>query len=221
MDPAQDAPAAPAAAPVAPPQRAGWGRHLALLLVVLALVGLDLWSKSAVFGWLDSPEGLAEVGRNEMGRIRYRVFDTEWLGFMLNLNYGAAFGQGAGAQGVLVGGRCLAILFLTVLIWRTPVRQRVYLASLVLILSGALGNLYDNLFFEPHPRLSGYLEGRDLGPVRDFIDVYFTAWDWHFPTFNVADSCITVGAVLLLLSGFFSSSSEEANQGSSASVTEA
>ena len=37
--------------------------------------------------------------------------------------------------------------------------------------------------------------------MRDFIDVYFYGWDWHFPTFNIADSCITVGAILLLLSG--------------------
>jgi signal peptidase II len=39
--------------------------------------------------------------------------------------------------------------------------------------------------------------------VRDFIDVYFAAFDWHFPTFNVADSCITVGAVLLLGTSLF------------------
>ena len=39
--------------------------------------------------------------------------------------------------------------------------------------------------------------------MRDFIDVYFSRWDWHFPTFNVADSCITVGAVLLFVSSFF------------------
>jgi signal peptidase II len=46
------------------------------------------------------------------------------------------------------------------------------------------------------------------GSVRDFIDVYTPQWrdtlPWgsHFPTFNVADSCISVGAVLLLLTGF-------------------
>ena len=37
--------------------------------------------------------------------------------------------------------------------------------------------------------------------MRDFIHVYFERWDYHFPTFNVADSCITVGAVLLILGG--------------------
>lgn len=187
-------------------RRPGWKRHAALFAVVGLLVALDLWSKAAVFAWLDSADGIAEVGRSENGQPRYRILGLEWLGFMLNLNYGAAFGQGSSAQGVLVAGRCLAALFLTVLIVRTPAGQRVYLASLVLILAGALGNLYDNLFFEPHPGLSGYADGRRFGPVRDFIDVYFASWDWHFPTFNVADSCITVGAVLLLLSGFFGGS---------------
>lgn len=201
-------------APGIAPPRAGRGRHLALLAVVAALVALDLWSKAHVFAWLDSPEGIAEVGRSENGHPRHRVFGLEWLGFMLNLNYGAAFGQGSGLQGVLVGGRCVAAVFLSVLIWRAPTRQRVYLASLVLILAGALGNLYDNLFYEPDGHLSGFLEGRRFGPVRDFIDVYFSAWEWHFPTFNVADSCITVGAVLLLLSGFLGGDAEESGQGS-------
>ncbi|MEM8713891.1 MAG: signal peptidase II, partial [Planctomycetota bacterium] len=125
------------------------------------------------------------------------------LGFMLNLNYGAAFGKASGAPWLLVGGRCLASLFLIWLIFRTPRGQRVYLAALVLILSGALGNLYDNFFYVPSPDFPGVIPDRAFGPVRDFIDVYFYGWDWHFPTFNVADSCITVGAVLLLASGFF------------------
>ena len=100
-----------------------------------------------------------------------------------------------------IGIMYLAAVFLTFLIYRTPTGQRVYLGALVLILSGALGNLYDNFTFAPAPDLPGVQEGRPFGPVRDFIDVYFYGWDWHFPTFNVADSCITVGAILLLLSG--------------------
>lgn len=207
-EPTSEAP--PAALTASAPRRPGWKRHAFLFAVVVSLVAFDLWTKGAVFGWLDSAEGAAEVGRSESGQPRYRILGREWLGFMLNLNYGAAFGQGSNSQGILVGGRCLAALFLSVLIVRTPAGQRVYLASMVLILAGALGNLYDNLFYEAHPGLSGYVEGRRFGPVRDFIDVYFTGWDWHFPTFNVADSCITVGAALLLLSGFFGGSGQEA-----------
>jgi len=54
------------------------------------------------------------------------------------------------------------------------------------------------------------------GAVRDFIDVYTPQWrdtlPWgsHFPTFNVADSCISVGAVLLLITGFGEGSKDEA-----------
>lgn len=193
---------APSGAPDAPP--AGWRlrRSLGLFAVVIGLIALDLWSKAAVFEMLDSPDAWSKYGRTEHNVPRV-FLAGDWLGFMLNLNYGAAFGQGSGSQGFLVIARIVASVVLTVLIVRTAPGQRVYLASLVLILSGALGNLYDNLFYEPHSGLAGFVPGRDYGPVRDFIDVYFSVWDWHFPTFNVADSCITVGAVLLLASGLF------------------
>jgi len=57
---------------------------------------------------------------------------------------------------------------------------------LSLVIGGALGNLIDRLRF---------------GQVTDFIDVYWG--DAHFPAFNIADSAITVGAVLLIWFGFF------------------
>jgi signal peptidase II len=78
----------------------------------------------------------------------------------------------------------------------------VLVVALVLVLAGAVGNLYDNLFLAR--------EGETFGQVRDFVDVYFTAWDWHFPTFNVADSCISVGAVLLFVSSFAKSTPSDA-----------
>jgi signal peptidase II len=54
--------------------------------------------------------------------------------------------------------------------------------ALVLILAGAAGNLYDRFVY---------------GYVVDFLDVYVS--DYHWPAFNVADSCITIGVGLLLL----------------------
>lgn len=202
---------APEAAPPTAPgsTRPSWRRHAIAFAVVAVLIGLDLWSKSVVFEMLDpveAPNARLEYGVSERGHPRVSILG-DWLGFMLNLNYGAAFGQGSGFQGALVIGRIVAAVFLSVLIFRAPVGQRVYLSALVLVLAGALGNLYDNLFYEPHEKVPGVLEGRDYAPVRDFIDVYFSVWDWHFPTFNVADSCITVGAVLLVLAGFFGGSS--------------
>ena len=191
-----------------PGERPGLGRHFFCLIVVLALIGADLGSKSWVMPWLESGmsryqhlvEGVAEPAvlvRDGHGHERYPLAG-EWLSFMHNLNYGAAFGKLGGIPWLLVIGRVIAALVLVVLIVRAPKGSPFYLTALVLILSGALGNLWDNFTYTPLvPE-----EGRPFGPVRDFIDVYFEVWDWHFPTFNVADSCITVGAILLLLSGF-------------------
>jgi signal peptidase II len=101
------------------------------------------------------------------------------------------------------------------LLARTPTGRGIFTTALVLVLGGALGNLYDNLFLNlPH-------EGRPFGPVRDFIDVYFRAFDWHFPTFNVADSCITVGAALLLLSGLLGDRASKAETASPSHETSA
>jgi signal peptidase II len=104
---------------------------------------------------------------------------------------------------LLVSGRIGAALFLIWMIVKSPPGRAVFNTALLLVLAGALGNLYDNLFRARDLAKDAEHAFRDFGPVRDFIDVYFRVWDWHFPTFNVADSCITVGAVLLFACALF------------------
>lgn len=58
-------------------------------------------------------------------------------------------------------------------------------AALSLILGGAIGNLIDRLVY---------------GYVIDFLDVYYQ--NWHWPAFNIADSAITLGVILMLLDSF-------------------
>jgi signal peptidase II len=83
---------------------------------------------------------------------------------------------------VAVTGVITAILFTWM--WRTP---RGWLQiGLGLIVGGALGNIIDRA---------------SIGAVADFLHVYWR--DWHFPTFNIADSCITVGAIIVLLDALF------------------
>ena len=72
-------------------------------------------------------------------------------------------------------------------IWRTPRTDDRILGSLALLLAGIAGNLTDRM---------------RLGFVVDFIDVQFGSW--HYPTFNVADSAICIGAVLLIFDLFLS-----------------
>ena len=100
-------------------------------------------------------------------------------------NVGAAFSFLAGASGwqrwFFVGLGAVAAVFIVWML-RSHGGQRLFSWALSLILGGAVGNVIDRL-------LHGY--------VVDFIQVH--AAGWYFPSFNVADSAITVGAVLLIL----------------------
>jgi signal peptidase II len=174
--------------------RGAWQR----LLVVLLLVALDLASKSYLFGYLERAPGAMPPAGVQVwfnGHWRLPVWG-DFLGLMLSENRGAAWGIGDKYPWLLVGGRCVAVALLAYMVARAGTQARPMRIALVLILAGAAGNLYDNLL---RPRSGGH----PFGAVRDFIHVYFERWDYHFPTFNVADSCITVGAVFLIGSGLF------------------
>ena len=175
-------------------------------LVVAALVAFDQWSKAAVFEWLTP--GHPALERDVHGHRRY-VVAGEWLSFMTTCNPGAAFGKLDQYPGFLVAGRVLAVLFLAGLLVRMERGQPVVRCALVLVLAGAIGNVIDNLW--TGCVAPGAEAGVPFG-VRDFVNVWFLPlvnWDWHFPSFNVADSCISVGACLWIFSGLFGPRREE------------
>jgi signal peptidase II len=100
-------------------------------------------------------------------------------------NPGGAFGflAGLGAEVrmlLFVAVALAAIALVLVFYWQTPTAERATAFGLALVLGGAVGNLVDRLRF---------------GVVVDFLDVY--AGELHWPAFNVADSAITVGVVLI------------------------
>jgi signal peptidase II len=167
---------------------------------VAALLAFDLWSKAAVFAHIDAhPEALTFDGHFHR---RWEIV-SPWFAFMQSRNPGMAWGLQFLPPWLLVGGRIVASLFLLWLVVRTPRSKGWLAAAFVLIAAGAMGNLYDNLFLGDLPQR--------FGEVRDFIDVYFTRFDWHFHTFNFADSCITVGAVILVATGLFGKDHEPAS----------
>jgi len=118
----------------------------------------------------------------------------------LRYNRGAAFSMLADASGWqrwLFTGLALAVA-IGIIAWlrRLDARRQWLLAiSLSLILAGALGNLIDRL---------------RLGHVIDFIVVHWK--DAYFPAFNIADSAITVGAILLLLDAWIGGSRSPSGQ---------
>jgi signal peptidase II len=99
----------------------------------------------------------------------------------LTRNGGGAFGRFQGMTPVLALGAVILTLVLARVLRRTT--DRVLVVGLTLVLGGALGNLVDRFVRAP-----GVLRGH----VVDFVKV---GW---WPVFNVADSCITIGAVLLI-----------------------
>lgn len=105
-------------------------------------------------------------------------------------NTGAAFSFLSGAGGWQRWFFIVLALFVSVMIvlWMKSLKSnRCWVAvALALVLGGAIGNLWDRVA---------------LGYVIDFIDVYYG--QWHFPAFNIADSAISVGAVILLIDTLF------------------
>ena len=104
-------------------------------------------------------------------------------------NYGAAFSflSDAGGWQRWFFAALSAVVSAVIVVWisRLPKTRWIEGLALALILGGALGNLYDRLV---------------LGYVVDFLDFHWSGS--HFPAFNVADSGITMGAVLLILDMF-------------------
>jgi signal peptidase II len=112
-----------------------------------------------------------------------------WLNFDLVHNDGAAFGfmqdQSGWQLWIFVGIALAVSIGILMWLWRSSSMHPLTASALSLILGGALGNLYDRI-------TTGY--------VIDFIDLHYN--DYHWPSFNLADSAICIGLVLLLLSSF-------------------
>ena len=121
----------------------------------------------------------------------FNLYDSVALLPMINLtfvvNYGFAFGllNNPSLNQILVSLVILAIIvyFLYLLI---KTQDKIFQLTLTLILARALGNFIDRIF---------------RGFVIDFIDIYIGKYHW--PAFNIADSCITVGFVVLMINILF------------------
>ncbi len=174
----EDVPLAPGLAPseTAAVSRAEHIYKLRYLFVSLAVLVLDQWTK-----WL------VEI------HLPHHIAEPIIPGFF-NLthvqNTGVAFGLFA-AQGVGGGSWLLTLLGLAALVavglyfWFTPSHDRLLLVALALVVGGAVGNLVDRVV---------------AGAVTDFVDLYIGSHHW--PAFNVADSAISIGIVLMAIDSF-------------------
>jgi signal peptidase II len=113
---------------------------------------------------------------------------TSFFNLVMVYNKGAAFSFLAdqpGWQRYFFASISAAASLLIIWMLRRHAAQRLFCWALALILGGAIGNLIDRIAY---------------GHVIDFLDVHLGGWHW--PAFNVADSAITVGALLFIFDEF-------------------
>ncbi|TKA95318.1 signal peptidase II [Cereibacter changlensis] len=103
--------------------------------------------------------------------------------FTLGFNEGASFGMMGGVMAgkPLLMAALTGALALTFAVMAFQARNALERAGFALVVGGAIGNIIDRL---------------RQGAVTDFLDFYWR--NWHWPTFNIADIAITLGAVLIL-----------------------
>jgi signal peptidase II len=154
-----------------------WKSHLVFWSVAAVGLWLDIWTKRAIFSWLEGKPG------NSVSVI------NGFLQLVRVVNPGAAFGIVAGHLNLLIAVSFLALIVILIIFFLSGAERKLVHIALALFIAGICGNLYDRIFND--------------GLVRDFIDVVY--WPGiHWPAFNVADSLLCIGVVLLMISTFTS-----------------
>ncbi len=152
-------------------------RNLPYLGLIALLVGLDQLSKSLIHGTMALHSSRAVIpGFFNLSYVR---------------NRGAIFGFFSQSQNKLVfvlltAASLIALSIVLYYFLKAPSSEKMMKFSLALILAGAFGNQIDRI-------MRGY--------VVDFLDFHIK--QMHWPFFNVADSCITIGALVLIYIFFF------------------
>jgi signal peptidase II len=139
-------------------------------LIALLVIVLDQFTKWWILDIVMAPPRRIEV--------------TGFFDLVLVMNRGVSFGMlGGGPEWVTAGLTAFALLLAAALcIWMWRADNLMLGAALGLVVGGALGNVIDRIRF---------------GAVVDFLDFHVAGYHW--PAFNVADSGITIGVVLLIL----------------------
>lgn len=149
-------------------------RMLKWLWLSLLAVFLDQISKQLIASWMQLYQSIPVVPYFRLTYVH---------------NTGAAFSflsEAGGWQRWFFTFLAVAVSAV-IIVWLTRLKpyEKLLAVALSLVLGGAIGNLIDRLLY---------------GYVIDFLDVYYE--NWHWPAFNIADSAITLGVVLMLAESF-------------------
>ena len=168
-----------------PSKKKAWAMFL---LIAASVTGLDLWSKAAVFDLLEVRS--AGVPARIISRPNEIPVIPGFFDLQANYNYGAFNGWFSEHTGLLALLSCAALFVIASVLWyslgRTPAPTTSFVIALSLLAGGTAGNFYDRFYLEA---------------VRDWIKWYIVidGNEHIWPNFNVADSGICVGVVLVVL----------------------
>lgn len=148
----------------------------------LVLLGLDIFTKQLVSHLPVGADGV--------------IANWGFVHISFTLNEGAAFGMGTKDPMVnriiyLIVASLISIGLAVYLILKRKETKLFVRAALIMVITGAIGNMIDRVFYGPLQGETGLFTGR----VVDWIDFY---WFWKF-IFNIADCCIVIAAFMLII----------------------
>ena len=144
------------------------------MLFAIIICLLDLLSKELIFNLLDQTE-------------RQHIVVTSYFNLVKVYNTGVSFGMFNNLQyGKFILLIIASFITLFLIYWLCKAENKKIACALSLVIGGALGNIIDRAIY---------------GAVADFLDFHISGYHW--PAFNLADSAITLGAIILIFDEFF------------------
>ncbi|MEE2699424.1 MAG: signal peptidase II [Pseudomonadota bacterium] len=146
------------------------------MIISFVILAFDQLSKWWIVFYIMQPPQVIEI--------------APFFNLVMGWNYGISFGLLNSMPEISVWILPFLVFLITsgLIIWLYFIDKNSQAIGLGFIIGGAIGNLIDRLHF---------------GAVVDFLD--FHAWGFHWPAFNIADSAITIGAIMLVLDSLFES----------------
>ena len=149
---------------------------------ILILIFLDQVTKWWIINYIMQPIKILPI--------------TPFFNIVLTWNSGISFGifSNQGSFSVIILSTLATLIVFFLAAWLMKAENKKLIIGLICIIGGAIGNIIDRVYH---------------GAVIDFLDFHIKSYHW--PAFNVADSCIFIGATLIILDSLFPDKKEEAN----------
>ena len=149
---------------------------------ILILIFLDQVTKWWIINYIMQPIKILPI--------------TPFFNIVLTWNSGISFGifSNQGSFSVIILSTLATLIVFFLAVWLMKAENKRLIIGLICIIGGAIGNIIDRVYH---------------GAVIDFLDFHIKSYHW--PAFNLADSCIFIGATLIILDSLFPDKKEEAN----------